>query len=115
MSGPPPNWHSEAKALRASGIEPHVIAVRLSKTITMVRWVLDENGERQAVRDGVRQARLHARQSPRRKTDKIAQHNVKPGQSRVNRDTISQAVRDFSDHKIDRATLMARITPERRT
>ena len=86
----------------------------------MVRWVLDENGERQAVRARVQEARLLARQSPRRATDMLARHNVEPDQrrvkpaaTRVNRETIDQAVRDFSEHKIDRATLMARITPRK--
>ena len=86
----------------------------------MVRWVLDENGERQAARARVQEARLLARQSPRRATDKPAQHGVTPDQLRVQptalriaRETIDQAVRDFSEHKIDRATLMARITPRK--
>ena len=116
----PPLWHSEAKALRGSGVDPQVIADRLDRSVTMVRWVLDENGERQAARARVQEARLLARQSPRRATDMLARHNVepdrtrvKPAATRVNRETIDQAVRDFSEHKIDRATLMARITPRK--
>ena len=116
----PPLWHSEAKALRGSGVDPQVIADRLDRSITMVRWVLDENGERQAVRARVQEARLLARQSPRRATDKLAHHAVNPDQRRVKpsascltREAINQAVRDFSEHKIDRATLMARITPRK--
>ena len=112
----PPLWHSEAKALRGSGVDPQVIADRLDRSVTMVRWVLDENGERQAARERVRESR----RSPRRATDMLARHNVepdrtrvKPAATRVNRETIDQAVRDFSEHKIDRATLMARITPRK--
>ena len=116
----PPLWHSEAKALRGSGVDPRIIADRFDKSVTMVCWVLDENGERQATRDRIREARMLARQSPRRATDKLARHNVEPDQRRVRptalriaRETIDQAVRDFSEHKIDRATLMARITPRK--
>lgn len=116
----PPLWHSEAKALRASGFEPKAIAARLGKSLAMVLWVLDEHGERQAVRARVQEARLLARRSLRRATDKPARHDVEPDQrrvrpaaTRVNRETIDQAIRDFSEHKIDRATLMARITPRK--
>ena len=118
MSRPPPQWHSEAKALRASGCEPKAIASRLGKSLAMILWVLDEHGERQAVRARVQEARLLARRSLRRATDKPARHDVEPDQrrvrpaaTRVTRETIDQAIRDFSEHKIDRATLMARITP----
>ena len=118
MSKPPPLWHSEAKALRGSGVDPQVIADRLDKSITMVRWVLDENGERDATRERVRLAREFERQAARRSTDKPQRFHAEPRTARaaakaVARETIDQAVRDFSEHKIDRATLMARITPRK--
>jgi hypothetical protein len=102
-------------ALRASGIDPQIIADRLDKTVTQVRWVLDEHGERDAARARTREAMQIARNSSRRATDKPEQHKPPRAQAtRVTRETIDQAVHDFSDHLIDRATLMARITPEKR-
>ena len=113
-----PQWHSEAKLLRAAGIDPRVIAGRLDKSVTAVRWVLDEHGEQAAKRRSVQERRDAFRRATRRKTDRIEQHSAakaepRPKSSVVTRETISQAVHDFSEHKIDRATLMDRITPRK--
>jgi hypothetical protein len=112
---PPPLWHSEALALRASGIGTQIIADRLDKSRTQVRWVLDEHGERDIARARTREIMQRDRQSARRATDKPEQHKPPRAQAtRVSRATIDQAVRDFSNHLIDVPTLMARITPEKR-
>lgn len=111
---PPPLWHSEAKAQGASGIDPKIIADRLGKTVTQVRWVLDEHGERDAARARTREIMQRDRQSARRATDKPEYKPPRAQATRVSREAIDAAVRDFSAHLIDRATLMARITPEKR-
>ena len=105
--------------LRASGMIPSAIAGRLEKTISMICWVLDEHGERQATLERVRLGREFARQRARRATDKPKRFNADPDTAKsraraVSREIIDQAVRDFAACRIDRATLMALITPERR-
>lgn len=111
---PPPPWHSEARLQGASGIDPQIIADRLGKTVTQVRWVLDEHGERDAARARTREAMQRDRNSLRRATDKPEHKPARAQATRVARETIDQAVLDFSKHLIDRATLVARITPEKR-
>jgi hypothetical protein len=39
-------WHAEAKRLRAQGFDFKAIAATLGRPSSLVRWVLDENGER---------------------------------------------------------------------
>jgi hypothetical protein len=109
---PSPQWHSEVKALRELGIDPKVIAVQMDKSVTAILWVLNEHGEREAQRTRARECMRRTRLRESRKSDEPKQNGaVKVPARAVPRETIDQAVRDFADHKIDRATLMARITP----
>lgn len=50
-------WHDDCKRLRAEGFDPPAIARKLRKDVGMVRWVLDENNERQQARQRARQSR----------------------------------------------------------
>ena len=43
-------WHAEAKHLRAQGFDLKAIAARLGRPPPLVRWALDENGERMRAR-----------------------------------------------------------------
>ena len=51
-SGRPRNtpWHAEAKHLRAQGFDLKAIAATLGRPPPLVRWALDENGERMRAR-----------------------------------------------------------------
>jgi len=51
-SGRPRNtpWHAEAKHLRSQGFDLKAIAATLGRPPPLVRWALDENGERMRAR-----------------------------------------------------------------
>ncbi|HKI16083.1 MAG TPA: hypothetical protein VKA12_13965 [Roseiarcus sp.] len=59
-------WHVEAKRLRAEGFSFVAIAARLGKSPPGIRWVLDENGEREATRERARRSQAAHRDRERR-------------------------------------------------
>lgn len=116
--GSPKPWHNDCTRLRAEGMDPIGIARRLGKSIGMVRWVLDENNERQAARERASQSRGY-RNRPHagvyHDPSREPRNGLEPAKRAV-KAPISKEVKDaaclaFALFEIDRATLMARITP----
>lgn len=111
----PPPWHAEAEHLRASDWTVTEIARRFRKHHATVIWVLNENGQRRSHRD---RGRLWWREHRMDLVDFYSQPGrASPNSS--NRILASQevkmaAIADFAAHRIDRATLMARITADSR-
>ena len=62
-SGRPRNtpWHAEAKHLRAQGFDLKAIAATLGRPPPLVRWALDENGERMRARQRANASRSRRR------------------------------------------------------
>jgi hypothetical protein len=50
-------WHAEASRLRAQGLDLKAIAAKLRRPQSLVRWALDENGERMRARQRVNASR----------------------------------------------------------
>ena len=50
-------WHAEASRLRAQGFDLRAIVAKLSRPQSLVRWALDENGERMRARQRVNASR----------------------------------------------------------
>jgi hypothetical protein len=60
-------WHAEASRLRAQGFDLKAIAAELRRPQSLVRWALDENGERMRARQRVKASRSrHAAHGERR-------------------------------------------------
>ena len=62
-SGRPRNtpWHAEAKHLRSQGFDLKAIAATLGRPPPLVRWALDENGERMRARQRANASRSRRR------------------------------------------------------
>ncbi|MBX9760661.1 MAG: hypothetical protein K2Y29_17915 [Beijerinckiaceae bacterium] len=97
-----PEWHAEVKELRAGGMHPVEIARTVGKSITAVRWVLDENGEREATRERVRRGRNKV-------VGKVRQVAARKSPARI--DTLALA-RLFAAGQIDRSELSRRLRGE---
>ena len=54
-------WHAEAKRLRAQGFDFKAIAATLGRPPPLVRWALDENGERMRARQRANASRSRRR------------------------------------------------------
>lgn len=50
-------WHAEASHLRAQGFDLKAIAAKLRRPQSLVRWALDENGERMRARQRAKASR----------------------------------------------------------
>ena len=60
-------WHAEASRLRAQGFDLRAIVAKLIRPQSLVRWALDENGERMRARQRVKASRSrHAAHCERR-------------------------------------------------
>jgi len=53
----PPAWHNDVRRLRAGGMHITEISRRVGHGVDMVKWVLDEKGERDRARERVRRCR----------------------------------------------------------
>jgi hypothetical protein len=51
-------WHAEATHLRAQGFDLKAIAAKVRRSQSLVRWTLDENGERMRARQRANASRL---------------------------------------------------------
>lgn len=60
----PPDWHAEALRMRRDGMIPTEIGRALGRSSSTVYWVLDENGEREKSRNGVRRRRGREPRAP---------------------------------------------------
>jgi len=110
----PPAWHSQVRLLRAKGLCVAEIANRVERSTCMIKWVLDENGERQATRERAKASKqMRASFNARHATDKIAPRAPAKTLRAINSASVMDAARAFAKGKIDRAELMRRITPDR--
>src|SRR5271156_3031137 len=113
MKRPAPEWHRHCLALRKAGYSPQAIARQLDRSITMVRWVLNEKGERERQRESVRLSRQRDTRSDGDSPHILLfkPHRYRTPKAIIDRKAISPAARAFARGEIDRAELMRRITP----
>lgn len=106
---------AEARLMRLEIPQPSYadIARRLGKESGMIRWALDENGERAQTAERVRRQR---KRGPRSRAGKLHSDVAAPHQPRLVKRILAdpavkrQAVEDFAAGRIGREEMMRRIT-----
>jgi hypothetical protein len=107
-----PAWHEEARALRGDGKTIFEIARAFDKEPGHIRWVLNENGERERQRSRARNYQRAFSQSKHvvAEAERIEPHTPRqPARILPAPSDIMALCRQFAEHKIDYSELSRRL------
>ena len=107
------SWHAECHRLRAEGLSQPEIALRVNKSSSTIRWVLNETDKQREKYKRIRERRRKRPEVSRKREGKLpyrAARAAAPGT--ITPEIKREAILAFSRHEIDRFEMMCRITPQ---